>query len=763
MVRKILKLILVLSICLLIGGALVSCTELLQGGTLEGGKSVESIVFSEDGTKLVITYTNGEVEEMDAPSFACDCTDVTTVVVEEHSYDPIEGEIAGKYIDLCSKCNKFEIVTEVRHSFGEEVTVAPTCTKEGYTGATCTLCGYYKAVEGSIVPALGHKNDSYTIFIGEGDTLCEDGGYQVYVCDRECDGTVCGEVSRIRIDPTGHTVPVWEYDLAPTALSTGSIKGECINCYEYQHKILPALNLDDYDVTEGEDTSCTETRVGYYTYNGSERDEYGNPFKYEGTIPAKGHSAGGVSFDQLETKLTSSGVAYVYGQAGIVLLDGAAPICGEVSDGYYKCDDCQESISIKIYGDHKWSDVIIGATCTSGAIRTCELCGGTEEVGDKLAHNYDYLLACTNSTALTFKLVSKCTVCSTQNSGVSLNVGDVAVDLANSYEPQCAQNGRTRYVYTFIADGETHSVYCDVVIPMTNVHGLVVDGVTVAPNASGHYSSEYIGKGLFVLVQDGQPLPDQVTCGLTYKGYARCSCGISFSVTIYNPHNLVLDTTHREYKAPTCTSTGVDVFLCNKEGCRYYETRISDPINHEFDYELEEYTEGAATLYRVVGYCACATIDIAAQRLTDNDVDITVVNSTCQVKGSKTVVANVTAGGKVISLSLTKELPLTGHYVAEGIELATLPKADNGAYIYDSAYFTPLNTPDFVCGEGNVFQGYYKCAVCNAHYSVTLTADHIWGKYTQIKAPTATEAGKETATCQNCGETHERDIPPVGQ
>ena len=57
----------------------------------------------------------------------------------------------------------------------ENVVVAPTCTKEGYTEHTCARCG--DSYRDGYTDALGHQYEA----IGT-EATCETMGYTTYVC-----------------------------------------------------------------------------------------------------------------------------------------------------------------------------------------------------------------------------------------------------------------------------------------------------------------------------------------------------------------------------------------------------------------------------------------------------------------------------------------------------------------------------------------------------------------------------------------------------
>ena len=82
----------------------------------------------------------------------------------------------------CSACNevlvKQTVVDALGHSYNKNVT-APTCTAEGYTTHTCSLCQH--SYVDSYVDATGH---SYNAVVT--DPTCEEQGYTTHTCTNGC-------------------------------------------------------------------------------------------------------------------------------------------------------------------------------------------------------------------------------------------------------------------------------------------------------------------------------------------------------------------------------------------------------------------------------------------------------------------------------------------------------------------------------------------------------------------------------------------------
>ena len=562
MQKKALKIVLVLALCFLLGGMLVSCGMqgsrgeagadgltpsigengnwwigdkdtgvAAQGPKGEDGRGIVSVVLIENATKVRITYTDGTTEELDITEYEepCTCENTTEEELEPHTCRVVDGQFVvspGKYRVVCDDCGKESIVDKTVHVFVDS-TVPPTCTEEGYDVMLCDDCGYFEAIEGTETDALDHAFFDWTPVVDEDRNVCEDGYYEVRTCGR--DG--CGASESHFYPPEGHSVTTWSKNASPTMTAMGSLQGTCSVCRELQILRIPAFNTTDY--TYEQKQICTSNGEATWTYTA----ENGQSFAYNVSVAAKSyHTVGGVLENALRKVEYEGEYAFVYGQSGLRVLDVAgAPTCKQIVNGYYECDLCGQHISVKIIGDHAWgAESVTNATCTSGtvAVRVCTVCGEEDRTvaDDRLPHNYSYSLTMIVDTGR-FIFTADCPTCTAMDS--QRDVTDAVYEDPDFYvEPTCASFGNRRYVYDY-ASGQ--SVYYDHTLEKAEEHVFRVGGSAVLPDylssAGIHaYSSAYIGQGLFVLDR-----PDQVTPGNIYDGYFVCACGSTISVKIYKP------------------------------------------------------------------------------------------------------------------------------------------------------------------------------------------------------------------------------------
>ena len=274
-----------------------------------------------------------------------------------------------------------------RHEYGDVKVVPPTCTTEGYTGKTCTICGH-AADKTDIKEPLGHDWSDEHYVVEEGRTICEDGGMYVRVCSR------CDLVDSRVTAAIGHRCEDWTVSTTPTAKNAGELTGTCENCGTQQKKTLPAFDSNEgkefytYTVTQ-EKEFCTDEGKGTYSF---EID--GQSFSFEVTIAGSEHTLNGKKQSEW---LNASEGAYSVDITGIKEFPDDHATCTEHGKGYYMCEECGEMVYVVTYKEHtveEWSDKMgEEATCEAAGkqIGHCSVCD-TEVERDvpALGHSYTY-------------------------------------------------------------------------------------------------------------------------------------------------------------------------------------------------------------------------------------------------------------------------------------------------------------------------------------------------------------------------------------
>ena len=144
------------------------------------------------------------------------------------------------------------LVSGCEHEYLAGETVAPTCTEDGYTVYTCTVCG--RTYHGDYVTALGH---TYTSEETKKPT-CEQEGEMTYTC------SVCGGSYTESIPMTAHT-EVIDAAVAPTCTTTGLTEGKhCSVCGTVlvKQEVIP---MTAHNYVDGVCTMCGKPDESYAT------------------------------------------------------------------------------------------------------------------------------------------------------------------------------------------------------------------------------------------------------------------------------------------------------------------------------------------------------------------------------------------------------------------------------------------------------------------------------------------------------------------
>ena len=143
-------------------------------------------------------------------------------------------------------------IPKTGHNYVDTVT-APTCTAQGYTTHTCSVCG--DSYKDSYTNALGHSWDAGTVTLEPTET---EPGVKTFTCTR------CEETKTEPILATGHTHNYTATVVAPTCTERGYTIHACVcgDSYIDTYTAAPGHAWDAGVVT----TKPTETTTGIMTY-----------------------------------------------------------------------------------------------------------------------------------------------------------------------------------------------------------------------------------------------------------------------------------------------------------------------------------------------------------------------------------------------------------------------------------------------------------------------------------------------------------------
>ena len=347
----------------------------------------------------------------------------------------------------CSVCGDTytETTPATGHSYNSVVT-APTCTDEGYTTHTCSTCG--DTYTDSTIPALGHN---YVETISS--ATCTTDGIAAYTCSH------CGDTYTKVIPATGHkyTATVVE----PTCTEDGTTTYTCSVCGDTYTETTPATGHSYTSVVT--EPTCTED--GYTTYT---CENCGDSYT-SNVVSATGHSYTSVVTEPTCTK-----------------------------DGYttYTCENCGDSYTSDVVEatGHSYTSVVTEPTCTEDGYTTytCENCGDsyTSDVVPATGHDYE----CTEEDG---DLVYTCKNCGDTYRETSMPTVNVELNVGETYSFSTDDADITEDIDSDIATVTVHTNEggYNAVSSLTDGEYLIISGGKVLTDESSTYYSSWDGAG----------------------------------------------------------------------------------------------------------------------------------------------------------------------------------------------------------------------------------------------------------------------------
>lgn len=137
-------------------------------------------------------------------------------------------KVEGKRQRKCTVCGETETISTGigEHVYPEEgVVTPPTCTTDGFTTYTCTVCHNHSIIK-DYTPKLGHKYSSdYRIVI---EPTCHSTGSKARYCIN-CGSFEQDKSNYVEIPKLAHTYGEWTVTVEPTCENTGIKERTCIN------------------------------------------------------------------------------------------------------------------------------------------------------------------------------------------------------------------------------------------------------------------------------------------------------------------------------------------------------------------------------------------------------------------------------------------------------------------------------------------------------------------------------------------------------
>ena len=699
---------------------------LVENHTWNTGEITTPATCTTDG---VMTYT----------CQACGKATKTEVIpATGHKYGSWTSNNDGTHSQVCIH----DDYTQTENCTYTEDVIAPTCTAQGYTLHTCTVCGYsYK--------------DNYTDIIPHDLTDWESDGNGNHT--RHCNNCDYSE-----------TVPCEYTDVVTkeaTCTETGIRTYTCSDCgYSYE-KIIP-VNPEAHKYDGGVYTDPTCTADGYTTYTceycgGTKVDiDEGSAtgHKFSAWAPngdgththicengcGTSENAACIDFDVERTKeptCTETGTdTYTCKDCGYVkteVVDALghdyvgtetkAPTCTEEGEMTYECSRCHDSYTESIPANgHSWGDVqvITKATCTTTGIMSalCTECGVHQEdaVIPARGHSFAYdditetqhHKYCTNEANEQYEA---CDYQVTEDHDFSTEI--------ERKEPTCTEAG---YVIYQCECGKTK---------------------TVEISATGHTE--------FVTINAKAP-----TC--TEAGWTQeVICSVCKEVLKASEPIAALghDWQETAHKDATCTEDGYTTYTCSR--CNETKTDVIDALGHTWN-------EGTIKIYptctsegqKEVTCTVCGVTEIVTIPKLEHNYVAVVTPPTCTANGFTTYTCSVCHDTYQSDI-----VPATGHQTIDTVVAPTCSERGYTkhectvcGYVYNDNYVAALGhkyTETVVaptCTAGGYTE--YTCSVCGHSYRNNFTSPVSHNYVTEVVPATCTEQGYTLHKCTNCGDSY---------
>ena len=795
--NTIIKLIAVLAMCFLIGGALVACKGAAGPAGPQGPQGEKGETGAAGSTPELTIGANGNwfADGVDlgvkAPSADAACAEHDFAYVDVVKHTQTEDGIVVK---ACKTCGFAAITTETLHVM-KDGEIPANCLEAKWVGSFCEICNFKG--EGKFVgEALGHDytkaqpvTETYN-----GKYICVDGGMLVQHCK------LCKDIQYTTVEAGEypHTIYNWSLIGQPTEDNYGVAFGTCTICGADEYLDLPLINEWAFKVLEVVD--CGNDGEYEYTYVNADRN-LNLSFKLD--IEATGHKLDGKNYAEYDMDADNSNgvvVPYWYGTAdaagrlsahSIKPFAGQKFSCGETQSGYFYCEECKDVVNIDVYYDHNGkTEIVTDPTCCSiGSKKVdCDNCPfdsfseSSETYGvlvdvPALPHVYLYELVETTIETIDeeevqlYNLVGTCkgngAACDPSNDGYTkilaediYNVEKKDVKAAN-----CLEYGQVKY--TFNKLGADRKYTETVLVPKTNhiLNGKeveigvdnVVEGMTTATPGVKAFTN-----GAF----------KDVFCEASVEAYFVCEyCSTVegaesvVAVTITKAHtetNVRVD----DSNPATCEQAGSKLFDCTNANCNDPDGKDivgSVPaLGHDYKYVVEGNDDDGFKVWQVCQRAECQSDDCtcAEAKILVGEYDkltkIAEVAPTCYSEGYtlyKVVIAGETNELKIV-------LPKTNHKLAGLIQgspkfNAEYVNPDNGAIYSTVPGIKVFANETLTCDQ--TADGYYECEVCKELVNgVKVYQAHV------IKEVIIPSKCESTGTAKCANGDHEFTTPALG-
>lgn len=204
------------------------------------GKIISETVIEKTAHVKMVVKVDATCTEKGSTTVVCS---VCNTILKETEYTPALGhkwgewevisggncKVEGKRQRKCTVCGETETISTGigEHVYPEEgVVTPPTCTTDGFTTYTCTVCHNHSIIK-DYTPKLGHKYSSDYRIVRE--PTCHSTGSKAHYCVN------CNAIepeyneAYVEIPKLAHTYGEWTVIVEPTCENTGIKERICVN------------------------------------------------------------------------------------------------------------------------------------------------------------------------------------------------------------------------------------------------------------------------------------------------------------------------------------------------------------------------------------------------------------------------------------------------------------------------------------------------------------------------------------------------------